>query len=68
VINTSHRTDQEKISSDVKQGDRLMRGGDYDQALAHFQAALALDPTSPSLRAKIEAVRRAKVTEARVLQ
>ena len=45
-----------------------MRGGDYDQALGHFQAALALDPTSRSLRAKIEAVRRAKATEARVLQ
>jgi type II secretory pathway predicted ATPase ExeA len=68
VIYTSHRADQEKISSDVKQGDRLMRGGDYDQALSHYQAALALDPTSRSLRAKIEAVRRAKATEARVLQ
>ena len=68
AINTSHSADQEKISSDIKQGDRFMRGGDYNQALAHFQAALALDPTSRSLRAKVEAVRRAKATEARVLQ
>jgi type II secretory pathway predicted ATPase ExeA len=68
VITVSHSDDQEKISSDVKQGDRLMRRGRYDQALGHFQAALALDPTSRSLRAKIEAVRRAKATEARVLQ
>jgi general secretion pathway protein A len=64
----SHDAARDKILSDVKQGDGYMRGGDYEKALREFQAALVLDPGSHSLRAKIEAVRRAKATEARVLQ
>ena len=60
--------DQEKISLILKEGDGFMRAGDYDQALVRFQTALALDPASRALHAKVEAVRRAKATEARVLQ
>lgn len=67
-IATPRGVEQEKISSILKEGDGFMRAGDYDQALARFRAALALEPTSRALRAKVEAVRRAQATEARVLQ
>lgn len=57
----------DKILAEVKLGEDYMRGGEYDEALREFQAALALDPDNRNLRDKVEGARRAKATEARVL-
>jgi len=58
----------DKILTAVKLGENYMRGGEYEDALREFQAALARDPASRDLRNKVAAARRARATEARVLQ
>lgn len=58
----------DKILTEVKLGENYMRQGEYDDALREFQSALAQDPANRDLRGKVETARRAKATEARILE
>ncbi len=57
-----------RIASLERLADADMDRGEYEEAIKACQAALALDPSDGSLRAKLEDARQAMATEKRVLQ
>jgi serine/threonine-protein kinase len=60
--------DEQKVKAALTQGDFFYNRGEYDNAINAYQEGLTLDPANPTLRARMDRVKKAKAAEGRVLQ
>jgi len=60
--------DLKAVKAALAMGDLFYDRGDYDTAISEYQKGLRADPSNPTLRSKIDATRKAKAAEERLLR
>ena len=60
--------DLKAVKAAVAMGDLFYDRGDYDTAITEYQKGLSADPSNSALRTKIDAARKAKAAEERLLR
>jgi tetratricopeptide (TPR) repeat protein len=64
ILATDAAEIRKKVNAAITEGDYYYENGEYDRAIATYQAGLAADPGNAQLTQKIGKARNAKATEA----